>query len=494
MKLSLLVTLAASLAAAAPASAGAPTPVLQADAAKEAEFKKRNDEAGTDVAKLMDLAKWCDENGLRDQRRATLERVVELQPDHEEARKALRHHFYDGKWFKSYVELSTYKREEEKRMAEKGLVRVGDAWVPAADANYLKLGWEKNEAGEWVSKSELARAKRDAEMLAKGWRQQTDLVWVSPEEAKNWEENKWKCGDKWLTLEEANAYHAKLDQWWTIPSQRFLLLTTVEHETALAAANEADRIYGDMKRLFPFEPRGKPEVVILNSIAQYNTFSGGDQTRPLTATGGQSSCHYAHFAELRVDPGPPVEYKGCGVGYWQTNDPNIAPYGKHSVRHAAALSYVEAIDPSWSAVASMFSGGDFSPESFYAEKRIPRWLRYGAASYVERYYQDAYANDPWWTRKWALSNLLRQGPISPFETIFALRLDPADGTGRAISEAGLVVSFLLDGGCTPVVLAHRKWRAMLSRGENVKEAQAELQKALLDNREAFDAYVMMISS
>lgn len=494
MKLSLLVTLAASLAAAAPASAGAPPFAVQADAAKEAEFKKRNDEAGADLAKLMDLAKWCDENGLRDQRRATLERVVELDPNHEEARKALRHHFYDGKWFKSYVELSTYKREEEKRMAEKGLVRFGDKWVPTADANYLKLGWEKNEAGEWVSKSELARAQRDAEMLAKGWKLQRDLVWVSPEDSKHWEENKWKCGEEWLTLEEANAYHAQIDRWWTIPSQRFLLLTTVDLETALKAANEADQIYGDMKRLFPFEPRTKPEVVILNSIAQYNAYDGGDQTRPSTSSEGLSSCHYAYFADVRVDPGPPAEYKGCGVGYWQTNDPNIAPYGKHSVRHAAALSYVEAIDPSWNAVASMLSGGELSRESFYNEKRIPRWLRYGAASYVERYYQDTYSEDPWWTRKWAIVNLLKQGPISPFETIFAMRLDPADGSGRSLSEAGLVVSFLLNGGCTDVVAAHRKWRAMLARGEDAKEALAELQKALSDNRAKFDEYVQLISS
>ena len=46
-----------------------------------------------------------------------------------------------------------------------------------------------------------------------------------------------------------------------------------------------------------------------------------------------------------------AQFRGAGVCYWDTLTESLAPYGQHAVRHAAAQSYVEAIDPSWNAVS-----------------------------------------------------------------------------------------------------------------------------------------------
>ena len=44
------------------------------------------------------LAEWCHEHGLPDQRKTHLQRVIELDPDHVEARRLLGYSKIDGKW------------------------------------------------------------------------------------------------------------------------------------------------------------------------------------------------------------------------------------------------------------------------------------------------------------------------------------------------------------------------------------------------------------
>ena len=118
-------------------------------------------EAGTDVAKLVELAAAFEKEGKDDAVRKVYTKILELDPNHEAAHKALRHHNYDGKWFTSYAELSKYRREEAKRMKdEKGLVRFNDQWVPEADLPYLRMQWVKGEDGTWMNPNEVERQKQ----------------------------------------------------------------------------------------------------------------------------------------------------------------------------------------------------------------------------------------------------------------------------------------------------------------------------------------------
>ncbi|HEX6884892.1 MAG TPA: hypothetical protein VF530_16065, partial [Planctomycetota bacterium] len=95
----------------APAFSPAPASVPRQDAA-EAEIDAQITAAGTDVAKLLELAKSFSSASKDDAAKKTYKKIVEIDPNHAEARKALRHHGYDGKWFESYAELSKYRREE----------------------------------------------------------------------------------------------------------------------------------------------------------------------------------------------------------------------------------------------------------------------------------------------------------------------------------------------------------------------------------------------
>jgi len=183
---------------------------------------------------------------------------------------------------------------------------------------------------------------------------------------------------------------------------------------------------------------------------------------------------------------------GTGVAYWDTKDATLNAFGKHAVRHAAGLAYIEAIDASWLAISeAIVAQSQVDPATFWGEKKIPRWMRYGAASYVERYYEDKDVQaDPWQVRKWAVTNLMAGGGLRKLDDIFAmeLSLEDIEGSTRMIHEAGLLVSFMLDGGCEKVVEAHQAFKEVLMKGEDTAEAVEELQKVLKKNEKDLKKY------
>ena len=448
--------------------------------------------AGADVGKLLALAATYTEQQRPDAARIAWKRVVELDPANAAARAGLNHQFYDGKWFEGHTALFDYKRAEDERMARKGLARLRDSWVPIADAPFLRLGWGKDANGAWQHPLAKVRQQRDQEMLAKGCQLQ-DLEWVDPAEFEQWRQGLWKCGEQWLDTAAANAYHADPKQGWYVPSEHFVIYTTVDRERVEWCKWYADQTYADLVRLFGIAPGArpsaidllgpngdKPEVVVWNSLAQYNKFASGSEND------GLSSLHYAFFADALVDDSvQPAAYAAVGCAFWDAGVPALAAFGQHSIRHAAALSFVEAIDPSWRALGDAAMGTQAkSTAAFWAEKRIPRWLRYGAASYVERYFLDNTVKadgDPRWSRDWALASLQRDGGLRDIQKVFEFKISLADAKGstQLIHEAGLLVAYVLDGGDAQVQSAHRQLLVALRGNGPTGPAVAELQKALL---------------
>ena len=453
--------------------------------------------AAQDVGRLCALAASRAAKGDEPGAAAAWKAVLDLDPENAPAHKALRHHLYDGRWFETYSALSAYQRDEARRMrAEKGLVRHGEAWVPERDLPFLRMGWKRADDGSWLRPGDAERLAREAAYRAEG-REQQDLVWVKPDEFDAWRAGRWKCGDEWLDTPQADAWHAALDRPWQILGEHFLVTSTAPRETVRSAAWHADRTHAELARLFGLQPAARPEIVVLRSLEQYNTFAGGDGvSRQPTEQTGHSSIHFAFFAESRFDAAttPPV-WNGAGVACWDASEPQLAPYGLHAVRHAAALAYVDAIDPSWNTVAATIAGDHplLPAAEFWSEKRIPAWVRLGAASYVERYFVDREVpdgGDPLWARKWALANLARQGGLEPLEKVFACELDAADPatSGRRIAEAGLVVAFVLDGPCGLVADAHADWKQALAEGGDLAVATRALTAAIAANEAKLRAF------
>lgn len=455
--------------------------------------------AGTDVAKLLQLARDWTEKKHTDGAKAAWKRVLQLDAANAEARAGLGHQLYDGKWFESHTALFDYKRAEDVQKAKLGLARVADGWVPTADAPFVRLGWAKDDQGAWRHPLALQRAKEDQEMLAKGCERQ-DLVWIDPKEFEQWRQGLWKCGDAWLDNAAADAFHADASRPWFVQSEHFVIAATVDRRRVEWCKWYADKTWPDLVRLFGVTPGSRPAVidmlddkkpglVVLRDLAQYNKLAAGAESE------GFSSLHYAFFADARFDDSvKPPAFDGFGAAYWDDSTKEASAFGQHAIRHAAAQSFVEAIDPSWKALGDVAMGTQAKTMApFWAEKKIPRWLRYGAASYVERWFLDpdvGEGGDPEWARKWARAALKKDGGLRDIAKVFEFKLAIADvpSSSRLIHEAGLLTAFVLDGGDKNVQRAHEALKQALVSGVSTAAAVADLQKALLAAKTSITAF------
>ncbi|MDF1837284.1 MAG: hypothetical protein P1V35_05405 [Planctomycetota bacterium] len=243
-----------------------------------------------------------------------------------------------------------------------------------------------------------------------------------------------------------------------------------------------------------------PEVMVLSSLEEYN-FSGG----VMVDVAGLASLHGAYFADAAIDESrAPAKFDGIGVSYWEADDPGVSPWGPYWIRWAAAQSFVEGIDPSWHAVGLYMvihtkADTDFAAygEHFWAEKLIPRWLRYGAASYVERFLPNPESQDEsdlWKLRSFAFDELKQNGGLRELDSVFTFEASLADneGTRRLYNEAGLIVSYLLDGSSSDTKLQKvlEAFRASIATGDAKSSATAakKLESELKKRRAAILAY------
>lgn len=459
--------------------------------------------AGNDVAKLLELASSCAKGGKDADAKKVYRKIVELEPEHELARKALGHQSYDKRWFESFAEMAKYKRDEAARMKLKGLVRWKEEWVPEAEVPFLNMGWTKSDSGAWVNPFDVARAAQIAQWTAAGYRfRADDNSWVAPDDLQHWTALKWKCGDEWLDLELANRFHSNLATPWELAGEHFVVITTCDWEGGNAARWYADKCHAELVRLFGREPARKPEFVVLDSLAQYNQ-AAGSNTPALPDAEGFSSLHGAYFADLVFDfTQTPAQFLGCGVSFWDRKDERLRGWGPYWLRWAAAQSFVEALDPSPSFMGEWIAGGPNgarpAPTLFWSEKRIPRWLRYGAASYVERFMRDPEAStntSPWGLRDFAFGELRKTGGLRKLDELFAFALDinKLESSSRMYHEAGAVVAFLLDGAPDDAKLSarHSDLKAALQTGErkSIADAALALQRELVARETALRAFV-----
>ncbi|MDF1837285.1 MAG: hypothetical protein P1V35_05410 [Planctomycetota bacterium] len=223
--------------------------------AQNDDVEKEIQAAGDDIERLLKLAASYQKASKAEHAKRVYQRVIELDTDHEQARKALRHQRYAGRWFESYVKLSRYKREELKRMKAKGLVPFEDRFVPKAELPFHQMGWVQDDAGTWMHPEDLAYAKQVAEWETAGYQfRADDTSWIAPEDTDKWSGLLWKCGEEWLPLEAADKYHSKFEQMWHLTGQYFEVSTTCSWNYANAARWHADQTHAHLMRLFGQAP------------------------------------------------------------------------------------------------------------------------------------------------------------------------------------------------------------------------------------------------
>jgi len=452
---------------------------LQDDDQKEA-YEKKREEAGRDPAMLWEVHLWCEAFGMEKEAKSCARAVVKYDKEHKEAHLYLNHIFYEGKWFTSERKLEKHKEDEAERVAkEKGWVKHGDEWVAPEDLPFLKRGLVKDDNGSWVDKETL-------EKTLAGWIRQ-DTEWVHPDEADKIDAGLWKCGDEWMELEKANAYHAKFASWWVIPDEVFLLHTTCDRELAEKALPQMHIAVREVKRALGVAPTTKVNVALLRDSKQYGSYAAGNEVkrRPAMEISGKSSCHYAFMAEAWIDPELGV-HMGAGVGYCE--EMADTSYGPMSVRHAAAIGILEQLDPSPKFIEKVLKNpNQFNLDNFYKEKRLPDWVREGVCSYAERWLLDSAVKrggNPNWIREWSWSNIVAKGGLRPIKNLFTDKVSVNNpDSAKLLNERGLLIAFLVDGDVDELKAKHFELKQKFKKGESVTSTIKDIEKLIIKNEQ-----------
>jgi hypothetical protein len=118
---------------------------VKRQSAEEMKYDRFRGEAPDTIDGQWKLAEWCRENRLPKQRRAHLERIIELDPNHVDARRGLGYSRVDGRW-----------ATREQLMTENGYVKskfVPGKWVLPQEEELLEEQSKTNKAQlEWSGK------------------------------------------------------------------------------------------------------------------------------------------------------------------------------------------------------------------------------------------------------------------------------------------------------------------------------------------------------
>ncbi len=447
-----------------------------------------------DAAKLWTLYETCTAEAEVEAARITLRHILRLAPNDVRARNALGFVGAEGLWFDDPLALERHQLgQQEENAKAKGHVQSKLGWIHRDERALANKGMQKDFAtGQWLT-------SRDVRRVDDGWSRQ-DLEWIEPEEAANVDNGLWRIDGEWVEESEANVRRSRIDSMWTIPRPEVVLHSTADRGVSLWAAREMGRAIQDLRRVFGAEPVLPLDVAMLRDEEQYDRFAFGapDGRRRATHAGRLQVVHHAFFAEswFALEDGKRA-YRGMGVCYWDTLAPYGDLYGVHAARLAVGLSYVDALDPSPKAVRKALAKGPNAAyyDSFLAEKKLPAWLRYGAAVYAERYFHDTSvvagdSRDPWWARAWSLDNLRERGGMRPLDAVFAFEVDPSDRDDgqKLLLEAGLLVAFVVDGECAPVTAAHDAFKQAMIAGRLHATDLEALLDAIRANESALAAF------
>jgi hypothetical protein len=108
-----------------------------------------------DAPGYYELGQWAKKKGLTTRANDLLRKAIALDPDHEEARRALGYQKHEGRWL-----------TEDEVMSVRGYVRHEGRWLKRETVELLleQANQARMEADRQAAAERIARMKRDVEM------------------------------------------------------------------------------------------------------------------------------------------------------------------------------------------------------------------------------------------------------------------------------------------------------------------------------------------
>lgn len=429
-----------------------PTASAQSREAFKAELVAK-EEAAKDVAALMELARWAEEKGLSTDHKRLLNKVIELEPDHAEAREVLGYVQHDGTWMLAAKRDLMVRRELEKEMKAKGLTEVQGVWVPESEVEDARRGvfWHEGQIVTASEKLALADGKVRHPITGE---------FIAAEHLEKANQALYPTGDDWVEWSEADEYHASWSRPWVWRTEHATIITTVSIQYFEQIKFHVDDAILAAQPFFggaSAHPAHRPTIMVCATVPQYQDVSN--------AVGDGTSIYGACLAVQT--PEVPVSFNGPpALANWGEQQ----PWGTYYLRHAAGLAYARA----------MARG---------AETQIPAWLITGVGSLVERHSSPDVA-------KFFGQQHLVSGGIKGLESwglagvsdwIAGFRISPElaqDRLAHNIYQAGLLVSFAMHAGDQDADAAATAFADSFQQGGDAVRTAAEQLATVLGSKES----------
>ena len=343
MKLSSLPVLVVFAALLAPAAPG------QTREENKQELAER-ETAATDPESLMELARWAGENELRTDYKRLLNKVIGLDPDHEEARQALGYVRHDGDWMLRAKRDLMVKKQREAAFEAQGLTKVQGVWVgedEVADA----------EAGIFHHEGETVTREEKLALMEGKVRHPITGAFIAAEDLEKANQALYPTGDSWVEWAEADEYHADPSRPWVWRTRNATVVTNLSIQHMEDVVFHVDEAIDAAKLFFQGtdpSPAFRPTILVCSTVPMYQDVGN--------AIGAETSVYGAFVAEQA----PQFTTVTLGQPPAVANFGEQQPWGTYYLRHAAGLAYAQTLGRS-------------------AGARLPGWLLSAVGSLVERH-------------------------------------------------------------------------------------------------------------
>ncbi len=416
----------------------------------------------SDAAALFELANWANDNGLRTDYKRMLRKVIKVDKNHKEAREALGYVFYEDRWVTQREKERLERKKEEEEMLAKGLRKWQGEWYPAAEVEMFEKGLfpvEIDGQTKWVS-------EREKNHIEAGHVLHNNL-WVPAADKGKADEGMFLVGEEWVSKEDADAAHQKMDNPWEMDSDHTALLTTTWHDYGKYALQHSDLAIQRAHDVLGIERSADASKVPLFLVYEVDDFNRlGNQIQD-NNDALMSSLPYGCFTFQ--DPNAArhvgvIQYTIVDPDNYQIN--NSMTY--YLIRHAAAEAAVRAVE---------------------ASEDMPRWFVTGIGAYCGRYWDPYVGERINELISWNVQNLQNDGGLVSLDTFF----EPFNISRQTVLQSGLLMSYLVDGDLPDLV--RQQWDTV--RTKLSSETREDLAKEFLkletimaaEGAASFEAYV-----